>query len=194
MAIALAVTAAALAACANPMTGGGRGSSVQSGPSPRHPQLDPCPARGTPAELARLRLRCLAADGPRTVDVSRLGGRPVLVNLWASWCVPCQQEMPALQRAYRTSGGDVAFLGIDTKDEPNSGEDFLAAFGVTYPQLKDTDGELLASLHAAGLPVTVVLDRDGRIVWRKSGRLREEDLRAALAAALRKGTGASPTG
>jgi cytochrome c biogenesis protein CcmG/thiol:disulfide interchange protein DsbE len=51
--------------------------------------------------------------GP-TVDPARLGGSPVLVNLWASWCVPCQQEMPALQRAYARYGRQVRFVGVDT--------------------------------------------------------------------------------
>jgi len=152
---------------------------------PRHPRLEPCSPPAGPADLASLRLLCLADSGPSTVDPARLGSRPVLVNVWASWCVPCQEEMPALQRAHHVAGTSVAFLGIDTKDETNSALDFLAAFHVTYPQAKDPDGRLLAALHGAGLPDTVVLDRHGRVVWRKLGRLRDGDLRQALAAGLR---------
>ena len=163
------------------------GGAFNPGPAPvpRHPYLEQCSPPAGPADLASLRLGCLADSGPSTVDPARLGGRPVLVNVWASWCVPCQQEMPALQRAHLDAGASVAFLGIDTKDEPNSAQDFLAAFHVTYPQVEDPDGRLLAALHGVGLPITVVLDRHGKVVWRKLGRLGDGDLRQALAAGLR---------
>lgn len=167
-------------------TGGTRTAAPR--PTPRHPRLDPCPGKGRDTQLARLTLRCIAQGGPEKVDLARIGGTPVLINLWASWCVPCQAEMPALQRAYQKSGRAVVFLGVDTKDEPDSAQDFLAAFHVTYPQVEDSDGEMLASLHSLGLPVTIVLDAQGRVVWRKSGRLREGDIQAALAAANKRGT------
>lgn len=157
-------------------------------PTPRHPRLDPCPGTGREAQLARLILRCIGQGGSPEVDLGRIGGMPTLINLWASWCVPCQAEMPALQRAYQKSGRAVVFLGVDTKDETNSAKDFLAAFHVTYPQVEDSDGEMLASLHALGLPVTIALDAEGHVVWRKSGRLREGDIQAALAAADKRGT------
>lgn len=163
------------------------GGTFDAGPAavPRRPHLEQCAQPAGHTDLASLRLTCLADIGPSTIDPAALGGRPVLVNLWASWCVPCQQEMPVLQRAHQTAGGTVAFLGINTKDEPGSAQDFLAAFKVTYPQAKDPDGRLLAALHGVGLPITVVLDKHGKIAWRKLGRLREGDLQQALAAGRR---------
>ena len=183
--IVVACALVATAGCAS--TGGTRAAAP--GPTPRHPRLDPCPGTGQETQLARLTLRCIGQGGPPKVNLARIGGTPTLINLWASWCVPCQAEMPALQRAYQKSGRVVAFLGVDTKDEPNSAQDFLAAFHVTYPQVEDRDGEMLASLHALGLPVTIVLDSQGRVAWRKSGRLREGDIEAALAAAVPKDSG-----
>jgi len=116
------------------------------------------------------------------VDPARLGGSPVLVNLWASWCVPCQQEMPALQRAYPRYGRQVRFVGLDTEDDPDSAKDFLAAVGVHYPQVVDDRGDL-HHLAGTGIPATLILHARGRVVFTHRGKLRERDLAAALASA-----------
>ena len=154
-----------------------------AGPTPlaRRPVLADCPLQGGPSSLPRVRLACLG-HGPE-VDTSTLGGRPIMINLWASWCVPCQREMPALQAAYHRYGDQVTFLGVDTEDSVDSANDFLAAVGVHYPQVVDDGGDLLHKVGGAGLPVTMVLDRDGARVFTKLGQLRGRDLEKALAAA-----------
>jgi thiol-disulfide isomerase/thioredoxin len=119
--------------------------------------------------LPQLRLPCLT-PGP-DVDLSALGGRPVLVNLWASWCGPCREEMPVLQAPYERYGGDVQFLGVDTKDATEPAAAFLAEVGVTYPQVVDLEGDVLAHLRLPGLPVTVLLDAEGRVVDQHIGAL-----------------------
>jgi cytochrome c biogenesis protein CcmG/thiol:disulfide interchange protein DsbE len=181
---ALALVAFLTAACGSGSASGvgaSDGTDVGPVPTPRIPTLASCPTAGSPSSLPSITLNCLR-DGP-AVDTAALGGRPVLVNLWASWCGPCKQEMPSLQRAYGTFGGQIAFLGVDTKDEKNSANDFLAATSVHYPQVVDTDGDLLHKIGGSGLPVTVVLDATGRSVYSHRGQLRSDDLRTALLAA-----------
>jgi cytochrome c biogenesis protein CcmG/thiol:disulfide interchange protein DsbE len=99
--------------------------------------------------LPALSLPCLT-PGP-DVDLAAVGGRPVLVNLWASWCDPCLREMPLLQQAYAEYGGEVEFVGVDTKDRAEAAAAFLGTVDVTYPQLVDLDGALLRSTGVPGL-------------------------------------------
>jgi cytochrome c biogenesis protein CcmG/thiol:disulfide interchange protein DsbE len=174
-------TLALSAVCGAPTTAAGRDVDVGPVPTPRVPTLAPCPPTASPSSLPSVTLGCLRA-GPK-VDTAFLGGRPVVVNLWASWCGPCKREMPSLQAAYRAFGGQVGFLGIDTKDDGNSANDFLAAMSVHYPQVVDGNGDLLHKLGGSGLPVTVVLDAAGRTVYSHRGELRSNDLKAALLAA-----------
>ncbi|MBA3524063.1 MAG: TlpA family protein disulfide reductase [Geodermatophilaceae bacterium] len=135
----------------------------------------------TADHLPPLQLPCLTI-GP-SIDLSALGGGPVLINLWASWCGPCRAEMPLLQAAHERYGERVAFLGVDTRDSGEAAADFLGAVGVTYPQVVDSDGDLLAHLGPQGLPVTVVLDRDGRVAGMHVGQLDDEGIAELLAAA-----------
>ena len=114
----------------------------------------------------------------RAVDVSQLTG-PAVVNLWASWCGPCRKEMPMLAEAARRNP-DVRFVGINTQDRPEAAADFLARTGVTYPQLVDIDGVVLADTRVPGLPVTLALDADGRVVDRVIGEISGEELATLL--------------
>ncbi|MGI8693582.1 MAG: TlpA family protein disulfide reductase [Geodermatophilaceae bacterium] len=124
--------------------------------------------------LPTLQLPCLT-PGP-DIDLAALRGRPVLINLWASWCVPCREEMPLLQAAHERYGEQVQFLGVDTMDSADLAADFLVETGVTYPQLVDVDGDLLHHLRIPGLPVTVVLDADGRVATKHIGELSTESI------------------
>jgi cytochrome c biogenesis protein CcmG/thiol:disulfide interchange protein DsbE len=80
--------------------------------------------------LPDLSLPCLT-DGP-AIDLSKLGGRPVVVNLWATWCGPCREEIPVLQDGYERYAGKVSFVGVDTKDSPEGAGGFLRDVGVSY--------------------------------------------------------------
>ncbi|WP_041546515.1 MULTISPECIES: TlpA disulfide reductase family protein [unclassified Nocardioides] len=126
--------------------------------------------------LPEVDLPCL--NESRKVDVSRLDG-PAVVNLWASWCGPCRKEMPMLADAARRNP-DVRFLGINTQDRPEAAADFLARTGVTYPQLVDIDGVVLGDTRVPGLPVTLALDADGRVVDRVIGELSGAELATLL--------------
>lgn len=131
--------------------------------------------------LPRRTLPCLVA-GP-AVDLSELRGRPVVINLWATWCRPCRDEMPVLQDAQRRYGNRVEFLGVNTKDDPTRAGPWLQELGITYPQVVDFDGDLLAYTRVPGLPVTLILHSDGRIAGRHVGALDRKQLDALLGGA-----------
>lgn len=90
-----------------------------------------------------------------------LKGRPVVVNFWASWCIPCREEAPLLERAYREYRDDgVIFLGVNIKDAKSDAEDFIEEFGITYPNVRDVDQQLTRPFGVLGLPETFFLDHD----------------------------------
>ena len=126
------------------------------------------------AEIADLTLPCLTAPGH--VRLPELNGALTLVNLWASWCAPCREEMPALQAASVRYAGQVRFLGVDTMDSPEAAAAFLREVDVTYPEVTDPDGLLLDELRIPGLPVTLVLDGRGRVAQKHVGPLTEDQI------------------
>lgn len=129
-------------------------------------------------------LACLG-PGP-AVATAGLGAGVTVVNLWASWCGPCRVEMPRLRQSAARLGSRAVFLGVDTKDTPDTAWAFLRDTGVHYAQVVDPDGSLLHGLRLPGLPVTYVLDRSGAIVFRHIGELHDPDiadLEAAVTAA-----------
>jgi thiol-disulfide isomerase/thioredoxin len=107
-----------------------------------------------------------------------------VVNIWGSWCRPCQAEAPILNRVYADLGPRLRFLGIDTIDDPNSALDFAARIEppMRYPSVFDPDKRALIAIGGSnGPPITVFLDASGQIVGRSFGPYRsEEDLRQDL--------------
>lgn len=122
--------------------------------------------------LPALSLPCLVPGADVALD--DLGDRPVLVNLWASWCAPCREEMPLLQEAYKRDGDRVGFLGVNTEDTPSAAASLLADIDVTYAHVVDRDKELLTELAAPGLPVTLAVAADGRVLDRQIGQASAE--------------------
>ena len=119
------------------------------------------------------------ATRPRVV-LAALRGRPVLVNFWATWCTPCRQEMPLLGAADKRLRGKVAIVGVDVKDNRTEAVRFLADRGVDYPSAYDPDASLRGSYEFVGLPVTVVVGRDGKVVDRVTGAVTRSRLDALL--------------
>lgn len=100
------------------------------------------------------------------------GGTVLVVNVWGSWCPPCIEETPALQKAHeQLAGKDVEFIGLDIQESPESGLAFQKSNNVTYPSLAYDGGVPLLALQGkvAATPTTLVLDRSGRIAARVSG-------------------------
>ena len=113
-------------------------------------------------------------------------GRPVVVNVWASWCGPCRVEAPLLDRAAEDYGAEVQFLGVASRDDRKGAEDFLRRFDVTYPNLLDTTGGIRKFLAVRGLPTTYVFDGRGRLVRSVVGAIDEQTLAASVEEALRR--------
>ena len=108
-------------------------------------------------------------------DLSSWDGKPVVVNVWGSWCGPCKVEQPGLvTAAARLTPTGVHFLGLDQKDTPANAQAHNRHFGVTYPSLSDTSGRQLLSFRGlippAAVPSTVVLDAEHRVAAVKIGR------------------------
>ena len=101
-------------------------------------------------------------------------GRPLILNLWASWCVPCREEMPALS-AYASQHPEVALLGVSVEDAASDSEDFAAQLDISYP-LGLGDEEFRASYPSFGLPATYYLDDEGTVVEMINGIVDEEAL------------------
>jgi cytochrome c biogenesis protein CcmG, thiol:disulfide interchange protein DsbE len=106
-------------------------------------------------------------------------GRPALVNIFASWCGPCEREMPMLIEA-ADANPDIAFLGIDHLDRLEDGREFVDRLGVSFPTIHDLDGDVAAAVGARGMPTTVVFDTDGLLVGRAVGELTASSLEQLL--------------
>lgn len=131
--------------------------------------------------LPDITLACLGT-GP-AVDVDGIAG-PAVVNLWASWCYPCRQEMPLLQHEAGALHGQVRIVGVDTNDQADQAIAFTEnTVHAGYEELSDPTGKLAISLRAPGLPFTVAIDRSGRLVWYKAGQLTSGDISQAVRAA-----------
>ncbi|MDP9387197.1 MAG: TlpA family protein disulfide reductase, partial [Actinomycetota bacterium] len=119
-------------------------------------------------------------------------GRPAVVNFFASWCVPCRDELPVLEQAHRRHGDAVAFLGVDVADSRTAASELLERTGVTFPAGYDPDRRVAERYRLRGMPTTVFVDADGRVAGVAQGRLTAAELDRRLAGldpAGRIGTG-----
>ena len=108
------------------------------------------------------------------------GGRPVVVNFWASWCIPCEDEAPLIEAVARRYQARVSFVGVDILDTEASARGFLDRFGVTYPNGADPSGEVSISYGMSGVPETYFIGLDGRIARKWAGPLDEARLTGFL--------------
>jgi cytochrome c biogenesis protein CcmG, thiol:disulfide interchange protein DsbE len=94
--------------------------------------------------------------------MKELRGHPVVLNVWAAWCGPCRAEMPVMQQVSLSYGKQVAFLGVDLKDNRESATGFLRRIPVSYPSYEDPNGRFFSSQGLQGVPSTLFYDRRGR--------------------------------
>ena len=156
------LAAIALAACNLP--GGGSAASARPG----------APAPG---------FTVMAVDGS-THSLSDYRGKVVVLNFWATWCIPCRAEMPDLEheaRAHRS--GPVAILGIDWKEPAAPVKDFSEGLGVTYPMLLDSDGRVYDLYRVGALPTTFIIDAQGRLLKTRIGIASRDEIEAEIRSA-----------
>ena len=132
-------------------------------------RLAPCDEIAGDADLPDLTLPCLGSA--TEASLSQIGG-PAVVNFWGSWCGPCREEMPIIERFHKDYGDRVAVVGVAIDTYPEAAADFAAQKGVTYPSLLDGCGEVDESELALGrgLPQTIFVAEDGSIT-RHSGAI-----------------------
>lgn len=121
-----------------------------------------------------------------TLRLSSLRGRVVLLNFWASWCIPCKDEATQLEAAWRRwRGRGVLFLGLDAQDFSSDARHFLRAHAITYPNVRDGPGNVVNSYGVNGFPETWFVSRSGRlIVEHVVGPLTPEQIDRDLSLAL----------
>ena len=133
---------------------------------------DPRPARSF--EVPDLR------DPAATIALRDFAGRPVILNFWASWCVPCRREMPAFQAVHQRLGDRVAFVGLNHQDNREAALDLLDKTGVTYPSGFDPRGKVATAYDLIGMPTTVLITADGRVFGKRTGEMKRDELEAAI--------------
>lgn len=122
------------------------------------------------AELPRFDLQTYEAL------LGQLQGTPVVVNIWASWCGPCNEEAPFLASAGREYGDEVQFLGVDILDSRGDARGFLAQYGWSYPSVFDPTGSIRDGLGVLGQPATLFYSADGTLVSSYTGAIPEAEL------------------
>lgn len=112
--------------------------------------------------------------------LSDFRGKPLIINVWASWCSPCQAEVPSLQRLAKRAGQQVQVIGISTDDYQERAESFVRTFDIGFPNFIDSKLRLEHMLGAERLPLTLLVDAQGKVVAKHFGA-REWDRPQALA-------------
>lgn len=128
------------------------------------------------------------ADGT-PIALADLKGEVVLLNIWATWCKPCRQEIPALEtlhQRHREAGLVVAGVSIDVDEDRKKVAEFATALGASYAMWYDPDDRVSTTFLALGVPASYLIGRDGTLRWRHVGPITAEDgaLNAALTRAL----------
>lgn len=152
---------------------GGVAAALAAGGTPPAPDFD----------LERL-------DGRGRIRLSEFEGTKVVVlNFWASWCLPCKDEAPILEAGWeRWRGKGVQFLGVDAQDLKSDGRRFVDRYGVSYPSVYDGNGSMLGRFGVTGFPETYFIDRRGRLIGeRVQGPVTAEQLDRNIELALESG-------
>lgn len=150
-----------------------KGSEGKEEPSGKKAERDERPEEGFQAPDFTLD----TLEG-KTVTLSKNGGKPSLVNLWASWCPPCKEEMPHLQKAYEEYGDQVNFhmVNLTSQDSRDKMVEYVKGEEFTFPVLLDPKGEVGEQYMAFSIPQTYIVDEQGQVIRKITGAMTEEQL------------------
>jgi peroxiredoxin len=118
----------------------------------------------------------LADLAGETVQLSQFRGKVVFLNFWATWCVPCRDEMPLLQEFTQEQGKDAVVVGVNLDEASSQVADFITQEQITFPILLDEDGIVASQYYIRGYPTTIVIDPNGRVLAIHIGTLTKTNL------------------
>ncbi|MGH2496838.1 MAG: TlpA family protein disulfide reductase [Ktedonobacteraceae bacterium] len=128
------------------------------------------PLIGHPAPEFSLAMPHSSSDSGK-LSLSNFKGKAVVLNFWASWCAPCMEESPLLERTWKqmqAQGKDVVFVGIDFQETSNAATGFLQQYGITYPTALDASGAAANKYGITSLPDTIFIDKNGTVISKVS--------------------------
>ena len=105
-------------------------------------------------------------------SLSDFSGKPVMLNFWATWCPPCREEMPYLQQIHEQRSADVVVLTVNMAENPGDVEEFIREFGLSFPVLLDSNGDVAQQYGVRAIPTTFFIDKSGILQGVKIGAFR----------------------
>lgn len=164
------------------------------------PRPTPAPGAGQPRPAPAFNLPVLSAGrlGPRfpprlvtglvggRLGLRELRGVPVMVDVWASWCLSCREQAPMLQRAWREDlrPRGVLLLGLNIRDVAQDARDFVRSFGIDFPNVRDEFGSVALRYGATSIPQMILISRRGRVISRTVGTVSRAEMRTQAARLL----------
>lgn len=107
-------------------------------------------------------------------------GKLTVLNFWATWCPPCQAELPELQKFVDAHGTELAFYAVNIQDPPENAKSFMQRKNYNIPVLLDTDGKVAETYRVNSIPTTIVMDKQGIIRFRKTGTVTMSELEGVI--------------
>jgi cytochrome c biogenesis protein CcmG/thiol:disulfide interchange protein DsbE len=126
-------------------------------------------------------------DGEGELRLSSLQGKVVVLNTWASWCIPCKEEAPYLEQVWRDNRDrGVVVVGLNAKDLRSDARRFVSRFDLTFPVVRDGSGDTIRKWGVTGFPETFVLDREGRVIEAFAGAVNSDEDKKRLDSAIER--------
>jgi len=123
----------------------------------------------------------LETVGGETYSLSEQRGKWVIINFWATWCVPCVEEMPELQAIAEEYPDELIVFGINQRESAVEVQAFANDLGITFPLLMNPDDQTLVNYHVMSLPQTIIVNPNGEVVWRAFGPLNLDSFQEVFA-------------